>query len=79
MKKRRNYAFLSIAMYFVAVVVIVCTMIGVFPIYSLLGAVFCVALGGTLSGAQANIDFNNEVAERERLREERREKRRSRR
>ena len=78
-KKRKNYTFLAFAMYFVAVVIIACVVLKIFPEPMLLISVFCIALGGTMAGVQANNDFNAEVAERERKRDERRKKRRERR
>ena len=47
--------------------------------YMLMVSVFCIALGGTLSGAQFNREFNEQVEERRRKNEERRDIRRRRR
>ncbi len=45
----------------------------------LMVSVFCIALGGTLSGMQFNKEFNEQIEERRRRNEERRDRRRRRR
>ncbi len=79
MKKRKNYFFLAMVLYATAAVVVAMSLLGKIPMISLLGAVFCIALGGTLSGVQANREFNDEIEERRRAATERRKSRRNRR
>jgi len=78
-KKRRSYNFLIWLLYLAAVVIMIAVFFGNANPAMLIISVFCIALGGTLSGAQFNREFNEQVEERRRKNEERRQNRRKRR
>ena len=78
-KKRRSYNLLIWLLYLAAVVIMIALSFGNAHPAMLMVSIFCIALGGTLSGAQFNREFNEQVEERRRKNEERRDRRRRRR
>ncbi|MGN0689573.1 MAG: hypothetical protein ACI4KH_04030 [Oscillospiraceae bacterium] len=78
-KKRRSYNFLIWILYITAVLLMLAVFLGKAEQFMLFISVFCIALGGTLSGAQFNREFTEQTEERRRKNAEKRQERRKRR